>query len=612
MATGDIRYVITVDASGATKAMQTWDQALANAGQTAVTSATQHAALWVQFAAGQLAAEALRKAFGFLKESIVDSIKVAADSEKAMRGIEAAFAISGRTMPGMVERLKEYAKEMEGLGLATDDEVVRAESLTMQLTYLDEKGIKAVARGAIGLASVFGYDLQSAVEMLSRGMEGQYFALNRLFPAIRNATGEGEKHAALLKIMEGLYGRAIADTDTYAGKVKILGIEWHNAKKELGDAILSTGILQKATELLTDEIRFETEQWGSHEKIISDTVQRNNDAYAALQKMAEAIGWTRIQLVLYAEQNHISMYELQLWVQNNRLGEAAARALAKVIEEQRAAIAAQGKGFSETGKIILSFDEQLRTMYIAAHAHARALLDDSVALTLVAGKLPEPGLKFFMADQATEQEKKIREVASSIVNDIMGISNEAKKDSQIWNTAVGTMLSSIVQFSSVSNGVWKGMIGNFDNFVKAVISGLEMVALKEMWEAHIVVAGETKKAQARGMASVFEWAPFPFDLILAAAAFSAINALFSKLFKFAGGFEGVIRQPTLFLAGEAGPERVSVRNQAQGLGGGWVVNINSPLVATTGLSNADLERAGPQMFAIIERQARRRGGRLLN
>ena len=44
-------------------------------------------------------------------------------------------------------------------------------------------------------------------------------------------------------------------------------------------------------------------------------------------------------------------------------------------------------------------------------------------------------------------------------------------------------------------------------------------------------------------------------------------------------------------------------------GGGSTININSPLIQTAGLSNADLEEAGSRLYAIMQRQARRRGGR---
>jgi hypothetical protein len=41
--------------------------------------------------------------------------------------------------------------------------------------------------------------------------------------------------------------------------------------------------------------------------------------------------------------------------------------------------------------------------------------------------------------------------------------------------------------------------------------------------------------------------------------------------------------------------------------GGLIININSPLIQTSGLSSSDLEAAGTTLWSVIEREARRRG-----
>ncbi len=84
---------------------------------------------------------------------------------------------------------------------------------------------------------------------------------------------------------------------------------------------------------------------------------------------------------------------------------------------------------------------------------------------------------------------------------------------------------------------------------------------------------------------------------------------------------GILKKPVYsqgYLAGEAGPEAVIPLTQLpqivrslniSGVAGGNTVsvNINGPLVQTSGLSRADLERAGNDMWDIVENQARRRG-----
>ena len=42
--------------------------------------------------------------------------------------------------------------------------------------------------------------------------------------------------------------------------------------------------------------------------------------------------------------------------------------------------------------------------------------------------------------------------------------------------------------------------------------------------------------------------------------------------------------------------------------GGMTIHFHSPLIETKGISNSDLQRAGSELFRIIDREARRRGG----
>jgi hypothetical protein len=70
------------------------------------------------------------------------------------------------------------------------------------------------------------------------------------------------------------------------------------------------------------------------------------------------------------------------------------------------------------------------------------------------------------------------------------------------------------------------------------------------------------------------------------------------------GFQGVIQRPTLALIGENGPERVDVGPVGSRGGGEVTVNINSPLISTTGLSRADLEAAGFELVRVINGKLR--------
>ena len=401
----DVKYSISVDAQGAVKSVETLDQAFkklageqATLGATTEVTSSKFGGLWKQFALGQVVMDVARQGFRFLKQTLIDSIKEAADYEKAVKGLNSAFMLSGRTMPGMVEHLRRYGTELQNLGLEEDDVVVKSEALLLQLTNLDEKGIKAATRGAIGLSSVFGMDLFSATEMVAKGMEGNYLMLNRLIPAVRNATTEEGKRAAMMKTFEALYARAIADTETYAGQVKKLGLEWKEAKQALGDSIISTGILQGAMEGLTVVVKGLAGQTAREQKAATlDQIEANNKAGESLRKMSEALGWNKRDTALLREQYHLSSVQLVEWIKQNLFGTAASKALASVLKGEAAALAETNKGYSETGPVVAKATEKITLLNTAIDAmpwgkHRAELLAAETWLrstaVLIEGQLP--------------------------------------------------------------------------------------------------------------------------------------------------------------------------------------------------------------------------------
>jgi hypothetical protein len=380
----DVKYTVTVDSTGAVKQIEALDAAwgktkdgMKGVGEQASTTEGQTQSLWKQFALGQFAMDAAYKALRILKNEFISAINESAEYEKANKGLAAAFEISGRTMPGMVDNLRSYASELENLGLAEDDEILRSESLLLQLTNLNEQGVKEATRGAIGLASVFGMDLAAATETVARGMEGQYRALNMMFPSLRNATTEGEKHAELLRIMEGLYQRAIADTTTYSGQVKQLGLEWKAAKQSFGDAVLNTGLLQ---EVMGQLGRMIDDLSGNKTRRLAEEtdkfIEAEGEASKILWEVGEATGKNSSWAYDLGQQYHLTAQQTLEWVRSNMLGTKEAAAAKVAVDAHNAAVDAAGKGFTETGKTIDKLAANLKTLGIAE----RSVVQDELKL----------------------------------------------------------------------------------------------------------------------------------------------------------------------------------------------------------------------------------------
>jgi TP901 family phage tail tape measure protein len=103
-----------------------------------------------------------------------------------------------------------------------------------------------------------------------------------------------------------------------------------------------------------------------------------------------------------------------------------------------------------------------------------------------------------------------------------------------------------------------------------------------------VVRAAYMEAVARQIAKIVSSVPFPFNIGLAAGAAGIMSGLFdgavgmAKKMKFAQfGMNEMISQPTLIMAGEAGPERVSItpasRPSSEQGGGGMTINFLGPV-----------------------------------
>ena len=103
-----------------------------------------------------------------------------------------------------------------------------------------------------------------------------------------------------------------------------------------------------------------------------------------------------------------------------------------------------------------------------------------------------------------------------------------------------------------------------------------------------VVRAAYMEAVARQIAKIIVGVPFPFNVGLAAGAAGIMSGLFdgavgmAKKIKFAQfGMNEMVSQPTLIMAGEAGPERVNItpasRPSSEQGGGGMTINFLGPV-----------------------------------
>ncbi|MCJ7565281.1 MAG: hypothetical protein MUP52_11935 [Candidatus Aminicenantes bacterium] len=253
----DIKYIVECDASGALKSIKDLDQTINTAAGTTAKaggSSGPFGSLFAQFTAGTLAASALQKGIGALKDVVAGVIEGAIESEKAENDLRAALELTGRTIEGNIQHYLDFAQAQMKVTTYDDEQIKSSQALLLQLTNLNQKGIDRATKGAMGLASTMGIDLHSATMMVTKAMEGNYGALGRVGIRVgENLTAE-QKQALLLDQLEKLYGRSTKEVDTFGGAIKQMGNMWNEAKEAVGGAIIKNEAVRDLIKEITDKI----------------------------------------------------------------------------------------------------------------------------------------------------------------------------------------------------------------------------------------------------------------------------------------------------------------------------------------------------------------------
>ena len=223
---------------GYQKATKDVEKQLKELNGAVATAETGHKSLVSQIALGQAAynvfAAAARGAWNIVKESVQGAI----DEEKAERALTAALELSGRTVEGNKQHYLDFAMAQHRVTLYTHEQVEEAQALLIQYLKLDQEGTDKATKGAIGLASALGIDLQSAAQLVTRAINNDTESIGRMKLHIDESLPPQEKQAAILNEIVKLYGRATAETDTFGGRTIQLKKTVDEIKESIGKLII--------------------------------------------------------------------------------------------------------------------------------------------------------------------------------------------------------------------------------------------------------------------------------------------------------------------------------------------------------------------------------------
>lgn len=213
--------------------------------------------------AGNLAANAIGKALGFISDGFSNMMREAAESEESVNQLNLALKQSGLYTDAASKRFQALADQISANSTVDDDLILKTQALFATLNNLSEKGIGAATQRAVDLSAALGIDLQTATDMVSKAVNGSTIAFAKKGIVIKAGNTDEERLANLLEATAKFTGAAEAKTNTYSGAMAQQNVALGNLLAQFGSFITTnsdvidaikgtTGMFQSLSQFLKD------------------------------------------------------------------------------------------------------------------------------------------------------------------------------------------------------------------------------------------------------------------------------------------------------------------------------------------------------------------------
>lgn len=213
--------------------------------------------------AGNLAANAVGKALGFISDGFSNMIREAAESEKSVNELNIALKQAGLYTDDASERFQALADSISANSTVDDDLILKTQAVFLSLNNLSENGIGLATQRAVDLSAALGIDLSTATEMVSKAVNGSTAAFAKKGIVIEAGNTDEERLANLLKATAKFTGAAEAKTHTFTGAMEQQKNALGNLLAQFGSFITTntdviegmketTGLFQSLSQWLKD------------------------------------------------------------------------------------------------------------------------------------------------------------------------------------------------------------------------------------------------------------------------------------------------------------------------------------------------------------------------
>lgn len=266
-ATTNIQKSINDMASGGTKDLSLMDQAFAT-----LTGVVGGEAILGAF-------EKLKEVVGFFTDQLKESMVEMTKEESALQGLANALALSGNYTEKNQKQLEAFGEQMELLTGITPKQTAANLALLESMTHLSVDGLEKAEKAAGDLAVAYNMDLDSAVRLIGKGIEGNVEAFKRYGIEVKDAGSRAGNLSNILKALQGAHGSAEGAMKTFAGQQILLNKHYEDMFEAVAKVVTQNAVVKAMMAELG--------------QIFGDTADAAEDSSLA---MKQGLGQTLIQV----------------------------------------------------------------------------------------------------------------------------------------------------------------------------------------------------------------------------------------------------------------------------------------------------------------------------
>jgi hypothetical protein len=145
-------------------------------------------------AVANLAVQGLQKAWSSFTGSLAGASAAYDTQVEAVKGLETALRLNGEEVSGQSATLQKFAGDLQAL-TGVGDEVTLGLMKQASMLGVSADKLQDTAKAAIGLAEATGGDLEAGLRAARLAQEGNFTALQKIIPALKDAATDEEKLA---------------------------------------------------------------------------------------------------------------------------------------------------------------------------------------------------------------------------------------------------------------------------------------------------------------------------------------------------------------------------------------------------------------------------------